>query len=455
MRFWNLSYDTFLRSEAEAAAKGLTRDQYYTSPNGFHFVKKSVSEGILPMIETELLAARKRVKKLMKAEKDPLTHSVLDGKQLALKVCCNSIYGFAGSTIGPIPMVPVSASVTAIGRECIESSKHWIQDNFPKMHPEKLIGLPEGQLAAECVYGDTDSVFIKFNCCGSDTEGIAESLKFAQELDKVINNTGPTTLANGDVVHGLFDMPMYLEYEKTFCPFILLKKKKYLSVKYTFDASPEAGAVSASGIETVRRDNSLFCSETMQAFIDKLLKDKDREGALEVIRDAIRRLVTEKVDVSKLVLSKKLAKMHYKTLVPHLEVRKTIARRAPSRVPMLGDRVPFVIASGPKGSKNAMLARDPVFFTEDGEKANIAYYLEKQLKGPLERIMNPVYGRKVVLETFKLSNYVREQGCGGGALVKKHGVTSSIETRTIRPAKKSKQDLSANSRPITDFFTKS
>jgi len=46
--------------------------------------------------------------------------------------------------------------------------------------------------------------------------------------------------------------------------------------------------------------------------------------------------------------------------VPHLEVRKTIARRAPSRVPMLGDRVPFVIASGPKGSKNAMLARDPV-----------------------------------------------------------------------------------------------
>lgn len=28
---------------------------------------------------------------------------------------------------------------------------------------------------------------------------------------------------------------------------------QYLSVKYTFDASPEAGAVSASGIETVRR----------------------------------------------------------------------------------------------------------------------------------------------------------------------------------------------------------
>ena len=57
-----------------------------------------------------------------------------------------------------------------------------------------------------------------------------------------------------------------------------------------------------------------FCSETMQAFIDMLLVKKDREGALEVVRDAIRRLLTGQVDVSKLVLSKKLSRMKYKTL---------------------------------------------------------------------------------------------------------------------------------------------
>ena len=52
----------------------------------------------------------------------------------------------------------------------------------------------------------------------------------------------------------------------------------------------------------------------MQAFIDMLLVKKDREGALEVVRDAIRRLLTGQVDVSKLVLSKKLSRMMYKTL---------------------------------------------------------------------------------------------------------------------------------------------
>ena len=73
------SYDSFIRSDVEAAAKGLSPEQIYTSPNGFKFVKKTVHEGILPMIETELLAARKRAKKQMAEAKDPLSRSVYDG----------------------------------------------------------------------------------------------------------------------------------------------------------------------------------------------------------------------------------------------------------------------------------------------------------------------------------------------------------------------------------------
>ena len=47
---------------------------------GFKFVKKEVSEGILPRIETELLAARKRAKQQMKEATTPLERSVYDGK---------------------------------------------------------------------------------------------------------------------------------------------------------------------------------------------------------------------------------------------------------------------------------------------------------------------------------------------------------------------------------------
>ena len=91
---------------------------------------------------------------------------------------------------------------------------------------------------------------------------------------------------------------------------------------------------------------------------------RDKEAALEVIRAAVTELVNERVPVADLVLSKKLSKMAYQTLVsarttrptppllrppkehrtpvlaqvPHLEVRKAIQRREPSRTPMLGDR---------------------------------------------------------------------------------------------------------------------
>ena len=75
-------------------------------------------------------------------------------------------------------------------------------------------------------------------------------------------------------------------------------------------------------------------------------------------------------------------------------------------------------------------------------------------QGPLERIMNPIYGRKVVLDTFRLSSYVQEQSSGGGALVQQHGVKSSIEKKVIRPAKKVKTSDGTNSK-ITSVFNKS
>ena len=46
-------------------------------------------------------------------------------------------------------------------------------------------------------------MFIKFNCCNDDEEGIRASIGYAQQIDSIINNTGATTLANGDVVRGL------------------------------------------------------------------------------------------------------------------------------------------------------------------------------------------------------------------------------------------------------------
>lgn len=80
-----------------------------------YFVKASVRKGLLPEILESLLSARKRAKADLKVEKDPFRRSVLDGRQLALKISANSVYGFTGAQVGKLPCLEISGSVTGYG----------------------------------------------------------------------------------------------------------------------------------------------------------------------------------------------------------------------------------------------------------------------------------------------------------------------------------------------------
>ncbi len=51
------------------------------------FVKSSKRKGLLPTVLEDLISARKRAKADLKKETDPFKRAVLDGRQLALKVC--------------------------------------------------------------------------------------------------------------------------------------------------------------------------------------------------------------------------------------------------------------------------------------------------------------------------------------------------------------------------------
>ena len=124
------------------------------------FATPSRRKGLLPTILEDLISARKRAKADLKKETDPFKRAVLDGRQLALKVTyflckvsylstsiyaiqisANSVYGFTGATIGKLPCLPISSSVTAYGRQMIEKTKQAC--SFPivvrKSDPKLLI----------------------------------------------------------------------------------------------------------------------------------------------------------------------------------------------------------------------------------------------------------------------------------------------------------------------------
>ncbi len=109
---------------------GLDASLYDRSPTGHVFVKASTKKGILPQILDELLAARKRAKKDMATATDPMEKAVQNGRQLALKISANSVYGFTGATVGQLPCLPIAASVTAYGRNLLLATRSFVESKY-------------------------------------------------------------------------------------------------------------------------------------------------------------------------------------------------------------------------------------------------------------------------------------------------------------------------------------
>lgn len=104
----NLCYTTLLNTAKQSQFK-LTEEQVTKTPSNSLFVKESVMKGILPEILEDLLSARKTAKAELKNATDPLEQKVLDGRQYALKVSANSVYGFTGAQVGKLPCLEISS----------------------------------------------------------------------------------------------------------------------------------------------------------------------------------------------------------------------------------------------------------------------------------------------------------------------------------------------------------
>jgi DNA polymerase elongation subunit (family B) len=101
---------------------------------GSEFIDASGSRSVIPDLQTRLKSSRKAVKAMMaplEHSQDPddqLKYRVLNGRQLAIKVSMNSLYGFTSAFM--LNLMALSASVTAKGRQMIERSKLFVETEF-------------------------------------------------------------------------------------------------------------------------------------------------------------------------------------------------------------------------------------------------------------------------------------------------------------------------------------
>lgn len=324
----------------------------------------------MPTILDELLTARKKAKSDLKMETDPFKRDVLNGRQLALKISANSVYGFTGATIGKLPCLAISSSVTAFGREMIEKTKNEVEEfySIKNGHP----------FDAQVIYGDTDSVMVKFGY-----EDLEKCMKLGEEAANFVSTK--------------FKKPIKLEFEKVYFPYLLINKKRYAGLYWT--STEKYDKMDTKGIETVRRDNCRLVQNVITKVLEFILQERDVDKAVRFVKQTIADLLQNRVDLSQLVITKAYSKHDYSAKQAHVELAERMKKRDPGSAPTLGDRVAYVIISS-SSTKNYEKSEDPLYVLENSLPIDVKYYLENQMSNPLMRIFEPILGERKAKEVL-------------------------------------------------------
>jgi DNA polymerase elongation subunit (family B) len=144
---------------------------------------------------------------------------------------------------------------------------------------------------------NTDSIFVKFP--GKDLPG---AIKAGQDAAAKITAGCP---------HSAF----VIGYEKTFYPFILFCRKRYVGMKYEEDPNPSKCKRASMGIVLKRRDNAPIVKDVYGGALDIILEHKDVKRAAEFVKTMLVKVLKAELPIEKFAVTKQL-RDDYITAIP-------------------------------------------------------------------------------------------------------------------------------------------
>ncbi len=402
MEYVDISYDLYEGVGDKKTKVGVKTCRFVQLPNG--------EKGIIPRILMKLLKARKDTRKKMtyqtltledgneingmvsdmengeklkiaridgtsdiiesnkvksrQATYDEFQLAVLDGLQLAYKVTANSLYGQCGARTSQIYMKEIAACTTATGRKMILTARDFIIDNYS---------------GAEIVYGDTDSLFVKFPIKSSDTQPLDKKLKIRLAWESGCEASSR--------IKKIIKPPHDLEMEKVFYPFILFSKKRYCAYKYEGpDSKPKLNSM---GIVLKRRDNANIVKKVYGGCLDIIMNENDVRKSADYLKKSIQDLIDGKYPLEDLVITKSL-KADYKDpeRIAHKVLAERMGERDPGNKPQVNDRIPFAYVEQPTPKKGKKILQGeriehPDYIREMNLKLDYEFYITNQISTPV------------------------------------------------------------------------
>jgi len=298
-------------------------------------------KGFIPTIIEDLITRRMRIKEILKEKKSPL----LSAREYSLKLLANSFYGYLGFFAARWYSIECARAVTAWGR-------HYIQDVISKAQ----------KAGFNVIYSDTDSVFLALE---------KKTKKDAEQFVEKINLELP----------GL----MELEYEGLYPNGIFVSAKAgEAGAKKKYAMLSEEGTLKIRGFEMVRRNWSPIAKDVQEKVLNIILRENNKEKALNYVREVIKDLKEKKIPMDKVVIHTQLQKEtgDYAAIGPHVAIAKKLKEKGLEIG--AGFMIKYVVTKGKEKIRDR--AKLPEDVKEGGYDAD--YYIENQVIPAVERIFN-------------------------------------------------------------------
>ena len=230
---------------------------------------------------------------------------------------------------------------------------------------------------------NTDSVFFTFNLKDSQT---GEPVVGQKALEVTIEMAKEA----GHMATKYLKKPHDLEYEKTFLPFCLLSKKRYVGMLYEDD--PNVCYRKSMGIVLKRRDNAPIVKDVYGGIIDILMKDKNINKARDYLDKMMVKLLNKQISEEKLIITKSLRAFYKNPMqIAHKVLADRIAERDPGNKPAAGDRIPYIyIINNKKNALQGEKIEIPDYIHEKKLKIDYMFYISNQIMKPVTQLFSLV-----------------------------------------------------------------
>ena len=307
----------------------------------------SKAQGFIPKLLEEIIKLRKRYKKELREQPNPITKA----RSNAFKLLANAYYGYQGFFGARYYCPEAAASTAALARKFIK---------------EAIERAKEG--GYEVIYADTDSIALLFG-----KRKKQETLDFLKKLNSEL--PGIMELELEDFYRrGIWVTKRTGEFGA---------KKKYALVNWE-------GKLKIRGFETVRRDWCILAKEVQSKVLQSILGEGNADNALDYVKKIIENIKKKDVKKEKLIIRTQLKKSleTYDAIGPHVLIaKKMLEKGIPVRA---GSLIEYIIAES-QGKKGPI--RDKAKLPEEmqDKEYDSDYYIRHQILPAVENIFS-VFG---------------------------------------------------------------